>query len=152
MHGLKFTIKITHWLHRMALLRLNEHFMVKHVFQHHEVSSSDGDGGMRGGSGGSTSVLSRHKKSPSSRLHSVWLLRVVTAVVTKDSSNILQMLLSVTRHCVLCKISLCGTFYLSHQTSCINNVWKVWHYVRQSVPHKTSPHWTFSISCQKCPV
>ena len=53
----------------------------------------------------------------------------------------------LTKHCGLCRISSCGTFSLP----CTNNVWKVWHYVRQRVPHKTSPHGTFSILCQTWP-
>ena len=80
------------------------------------------------------------------------LLKCLQQHCTQSSCiSILQKLLRVRRHCGLCKISPCGTFFLSHQTPCTNNVWKVWYYVRQSVPHKTSPCRTFSISCQTCP-
>ena len=76
---------------------------------------------------------------------------ITNTYLSASSSSILQKHLKVMRHCGLCKISPYGPFSISCQTHCTNNVWKVWHYVRQSNLHKTSLCGTFSILCQSCP-
>ncbi len=82
---------------------------------------------------------------------------VVCGSVSKPASigiptSILQKLLRVTRHGGLCQISPRGTFSLSYQTPCTNNVWKVWIMSdKVHVPHKTHPCGTFSISYPTCP-
>ena len=89
--------------------------------------------------------------SPQNMCFNQILRKLYRTRCTYNMAAFSKQLLRVTRHCVRCEISPHRTFSMSRQIPCTNNVWRVWHHVRQSVLHKTSPCGTFSILCLTCP-